>query len=143
MYEVRQSKNPIIERAVEQLFATIDNDPQVLLETKGGPVGLTADVIVARLFGYDEQIDHEWVLSGRIPPVLLTPIIHRPMMVAFDGDAMPSIDSATYHLQSIWAQVYLNVAMVALAGDVPASWRPGGDSLVRMLGVRYRRSVKM
>jgi hypothetical protein len=116
---------------VEQAEGVINNDPSVLLEQDGGPVGMTADVILARLFGFDEQVDHDWRVR-RVEPVLLAPIRDRvTVMVDDDPYMMPRV--AEYRLQSNYATLSLD------ARYAPADVIPGPQFIVSVLFVRYRR----
>lgn len=83
---------------VERMYRTMENDPQYLLMQDGGPVGRTAHVVIARLYGQDEQIDHEWRID-KAQPVLLTPHMERPS-TRLTGDPLEMPRAHEYVLQS-------------------------------------------
>lgn len=117
----------------EQAYAMIENQPEYLLEHAGGPRGIEADIISARLVGFDDEIDEDWLIQD-IVGVLRRPIVPRSWL-SFDG--APLLASvATYELQS-------NYATTTVAnGAAPVEWlrflKPP-DFIVRLLFLRYRR----
>lgn len=118
---------------VERMEATINADPRVRLEVDGGPVAQTADVILARFYGFDEQVDRDLRLTD-VRPDLLFPIPQRPT-IHIDSDwTVPTMPVARYVLQSSFAR--MNLAPEYAPPDV----RPGPpDFLVSVLFVRYKR----
>lgn len=85
----------------ERAYAVIDNQPEVLLEGDGGPVGMKADVILARFLGFDDQIIQDGYRLQRVEPEWLMPI--HPRMTARaqpDPPPMPMMRTARYVLQS-------------------------------------------
>ena len=116
----------------------IEADPQVLLEHDGGPLGLKADIILATLYGFDEQVDAEWRIP-RVESTLLRPITPRLSLTADDADAaMPTMRVARYELQSAWAA--LDVDWLHHRALLPADVKPSpGTYLVKVALVRYRR----
>ena len=83
---------------VERMYRTMENDPQYLLMQDGGPVGRTAHVVIARLYGQDEQLDHEWRID-KAEPMLLTPRMNRPSAL-LTSDPMELPRAHKYVLQS-------------------------------------------
>lgn len=121
----------------DMLTARVEQDPEVLLEHDGGPVGLKADVIFATLYGMDEQIEAEWRIP-RVEPYLLMPLRERVTIAAPEPTAMPTMRTARYELQSNWAT--MNVSYSTLIGSWPADVKPDPTTLmVRVALVRYRR----
>jgi len=123
-------QTPALAALIEKCYATIESEPTVLLEHDGGPYGLAADIVVARLYGFDEQLDHEWRIP-RIESELRTPIMPRLSAVPSDVVASPMTRTGRYVLQS-------NYASANIAGEyvVPlAPWKPA----VSVLCLRYRR----
>lgn len=92
---------------VERMYRTMENDPQYLLMQDGGPVGRTAHVVIARLYGHDEQIDHEMRIDSATDVLLA----HRPQRLPLSADDPatfgPAFDIVTYRLQSGFAQAGL------------------------------------
>lgn len=129
---------PHLADGVARAYETIDNDPRVLLECAGGPVGKKADLVVGRLFGWDEQIDYDLTLA-RAEPTVLVPIL-RPMVMAtpdFDYTAKSlGCRAARYTLQSNFGFFKLDASF---APDFPH----GPDFLVSVLCLRYRRSDRV
>lgn len=118
---------------IERMEATINADPRVLLEVDGGPVGQIADVILARLYGFDEQVDQDVRLRD-VRPDVLVPIPQRPAMTVDPDWTVPSFRAARYVLQSNFAR--MNLAPEYAPPDVT----PGPPAfLVSVLFVRYKR----
>jgi hypothetical protein len=115
----------------EQAYAVINNDPYMLLETEGWPGGMEADVILARLLGFDEQVEHDWRIP-RVESVLLTPIPERLSVLAQEPERTP-LRTARYNLLS-------NYARMSVDGRyAPADVTLGADFRFSVLAVRYRR----
>jgi hypothetical protein len=120
-----------------ELTAAVESQPELLLEHNGGPEGLKADLILATLYGLDEQVDAEWRLSS-VVPYLRRPI--RPRLTASAFDEPPSMGPppARYDLQSNWATAKLD--FLAHASMLPADVRPAPQTnVVTVALVRYRR----
>lgn len=123
---------------VERMLATIEGDPQVLLETDGGPVGATADIVLALLYGFDEQVDAYWRLNGPVPWMLRRPIIRRLTAVQPDDDPTDAtLRTADYRLQSSYARTTIADPRL-LPPDVKLA-PPMFECSVLL--VRYRRRV--
>lgn len=122
----------------QRLTAHIEAQPEVLLEHDGGPMGLKADIILATLYGMDDQIDAEWRIP-RVEPHLLMPI--RPRLTAIEpepGPLLPTMRTARYELQSNWATMQLD--WLHHRDLLPADVHPAqGDYLVTVALLRYRR----
>lgn len=124
---------------VERMYRTMENDPQYLLMQDGGPVGRAAHVVIARLYGYDGQIDHEWRID-KAEPVLLTPPIERPSM-SLEADPMLRMPRAhEYVLQSGFTEAGL---AASVADGETLRWigkDPAPDSFDwDFLALRYQR----
>lgn len=120
----------------EQAYGTLYMDPQILLERDGGPEGLHAELIYARLFGFDDEVVRDGWRLPRVEPVLYLPIMSSLRAVF----AEPSADvvfqptrRATYRLQAAYA-------LVAVHGEfAPAGVPLRPDFTFRVLYLRYRR----
>lgn len=121
----------------EQAYATMDADPQSLLEHDGGPEGMTADVVMARLIGFDDQIVKDGWRRERADPVLLLPIHERPKLTASlaptEADLYPTMRTARYVLQSGYVVFAMDAVLLPLG--VPH----GPDFRTTFLYLRYRR----
>lgn len=123
----------------EQLTRHIEWQPEYLLEHDGGPLALKADVILATLYGFDEQVDAEWRIP-EVRDVLLRPLMQRMDWTQVDPDpvAAPTFRTAEYVLQSNWATT--QVDWLRFRDMLPKDVRPpAGDFLVTVALVRYRR----
>lgn len=121
----------------DRLMRTIENDPQVLLEVDGGPVGMTADIILATLYGFDEQIDGKWRIPS-VTPDLLRPLNHRLTLDTPDGPPSPTFPVARYVLQSSYASLKVSPVSLPLPADVKIV---PPDFLATVLVVRYKRKA--
>ena len=122
----------------DRLTATIEADPHVLLEHDGGPESLEAHLILATLYGIDEQVDHEWIVR-RVQAELLAAIGRRATASVgqydYDGQALPV---ARYKLQSSYAT--MKIDWPACRHLLPDDVRPDpGTYLATVALVRYRR----
>jgi len=122
-----------------KVYRTLENDPQILLEQDGGPFGVEADLIYARLIGYEDEIVKDGWRLRSIEPQLWLPI--TPSARSFlNPDAPPPLDvsrSAIYVLQSGYAVMPVDPL---IAPDVLDLLPPGRDwQPVRVLYLRYRR----
>ena len=120
-----------------RLRVAINAQPELLLESDGGPVGLKADVFFADLIGHDDQIDHEWTISSAAPK-LRVPIRERAL-AALREDVMPdpSIHTTTYALQSNYATLTVADEVAFSAGWDVRGGPPAFQTKVVLL--RYRR----
>ncbi len=114
---------------------TLDNDPSILLETDGVPVGQTADVILARLIGFDDEIVDDTLQLSRVEPSLRLPV-SEPVRVV---DPMPMEytppRTARYVLQSGFTRATLDGMYARLFGV-----RVGPPTCTAsVLFVRYKR----
>ena len=119
--------------------AVVNNDPRILLEVDGGPVSRTADIILATLYGLDEQVDEEMRLH-RVEPVLLRAIPQR-LSIALPEDDMTamtasSFKTAEYRLQSSYATLNVSPLVMPLPDDVKVG---PPEFLASVLWVRYKR----
>lgn len=119
----------------EQAYRAIENDPQVLLEHDGGPYGVHAEVIFARLYGLDDEIVRDGWRLPRIEAALRLPIIPRLRISAEPVRLEPVGRVATYVLQSGYALQTVD----AMNGPPDVPLLP--DFRVRVLYLRYRRRV--
>lgn len=125
-----------------RLTRVVESDPQVLLEHDGGPESLKADLILATLYGHDDQIDHEWRLQT-VVPVLRAPIVRRVRYFDLNTDATSPgpMPVARYNLQSGYATMKLDWTLYGHM--LPADIEPDrGTYLVDVALVRYRREVQ-
>lgn len=120
--------------ARRKAYRTIDNDPMVLLEGDGGPGGIKAEVYMARLFGYEEEIVADGMRLRRPEPVILMPLHRRQSLLTDETEPLlPSLRAATYVMQS-------GFAVVTLAAEyAPADVTLQDDFTFRVLYLRYRR----
>lgn len=121
----------------DQMNATLDAQPESLFEHDGGPVGRTADIILARLVGFDDQVVDDALRLRRVEPEWRTPIPARLSLTPepfSPDDAI--LRTARYVLQSGFAEMKLDPTAVPLPPDVKPT--PPGF-LVTVLFVRYRR----
>lgn len=118
----------------ERAYRTLDSDPQSLLECDGGPVGQTADVILARLVGFDDEIVGDIRLQ-RVEPVWLVPIYERVTLV--EAAPCPTrMRTARYVLQSGYVRMQL------APEHAPPDTTPGPPAFtVSLLFLRYRRRL--
>lgn len=119
-----------------EMNAHLDSQPESLLEQDGGPVGRTADIILARLVGFDDQIVDDTLRLRRVEPEWRMPIRERLVLAAPEADLYPTMRTATYVLQSGYAGLRLDPVAVPTPPDVQAG---PPDFLVSVLFVRYRR----
>lgn len=89
----------------DSAYRRIDADPQILLEDDS-EFELEADLIYARLFGFDGEVVHDGRPLFTVVPKILVPIV-TPARVSLGGTNQPedTIDYETYryaayHLQS-------------------------------------------
>lgn len=122
----------------DRLTRHIEAQPELLLEHTGGPEGLKADVILATLYGFDEQVDAMWRVP-RVESVLLRPLPQPLSAAVSEADLMPMMRTARYDLQSNWAT--LNLDWLHYRAALPPDVRPApGTLLVSVAMVRYRRT---
>lgn len=130
---------PDFERHLRQrLNAAIDAQPESLLETDNGPIGMKADIILARLLGFDDQIVSDTMRLRRVEPLLETPIPERLTLATLEpepGDYVP-LRTARYVLQSGYVTMQVDPVAVPLPGGVKVG---PPDFRATVLFVRYRR----
>lgn len=119
---------------IDRAYATIEHDPGFLLETDGGPVGAKAGIVVARLYGFDDQLDDEVRLTEALG-VYRRPIYQRTVLAEPDPSPLDQPSVARYRLQSAWARFHLAAEMGA-PPDVPID---PATFAVSVLCLRYRR----
>jgi hypothetical protein len=117
----------------QRAYATLDNDPQSLLSGDGG-CSEVADVYMARLIGFDDQLIDD-IRVERPMDVILAPIPERLSIAAFACEPYaPTFRTARYVLQS--GYVKLDVS----AEHAPAGVRPRmQDLMFSVIYLRYRR----
>jgi hypothetical protein len=114
-------------------YRTIESDPQVLLETDGGPVGMPAEVIFARLLGFEDEVVEDGLRLAEVVPDLRLPIMSLgPLLSSGPLEPQP-IRVARYALQSGYARTKV------AAEFAPPGVQLGPDFTFRVLYVRYRR----
>lgn len=112
----------------DRVYATIESDPGFLFDHDGGPYGIKADIILARLIGHDDQIVRDDLRLDRIRDVLLEPIFPKVTAVAAP-DILSMPRTAEYRLRSGYATVEL---------DPAAIWPPQGIRPDPANGYRYK-----
>jgi hypothetical protein len=122
----------VLDATVENCFRTIRSEPEYLLECDGGPEGMTADIVVARMFGYDGQMDRE-VRLRRAEPVVRLPIAYPGPTLAFEELAHATMSTAEYVLQSNYATVYIDACLASDLPFDPITFR------CKVLCLRYKR----
>lgn len=127
-----------IERIMrERAYRTIERDPQILLETNGGPVGLDADLIYARLIGFEDEVVQDGLRLSEAVATLRVPIPRRPLFVREDADSVlwetEPTRVALYELQS-------GFATLSVSGEyLPPVEQLRPDNTARVAYLRYRR----
>lgn len=123
----------------ERLTAAVESKPEVLLECDGGPVGLKADLYLATLYGFDDQVDAE-IRIDRAHQVWKRPIMSRVNWTAYNEPVTSPepLRTADYVLQSNYAT--MNVDWLAYRDVLPDDVHPErGTHLVTVALLRYRR----
>lgn len=120
----------------DRAYATIEADPGFLPDHEGGPYGVKADIILARLIGHDDQIVRDDVRLDRIEPVWLEPI-HERLTPAAPDDPYSPPRVAEYGLRSGYAVATLDATAIWPPPDV----RPNGSPLYTVLFLRYKRRL--
>jgi hypothetical protein len=90
---------------LDLMQAKIDAMPESLLESDGGPVGIKADVILARLIGWDEETVATWRIR-EVAPILFRPL-SLPQFIKWSGGGIIS-RRAEFVLQSCYATYQLD-----------------------------------
>lgn len=120
----------------EQLTDYIHAQPEFLLEHTGGPLGLEADIILATLIGFDDQVDAE-IRITTILPVIKRAIPQRPSL-SLDAPPLVTMPTARYDLQSNWAEAQID--WLAHRHLLPEDVHPSeGDMMIKVALVRYKR----
>lgn len=128
--------HPLLRAAIERGFRAVESDPQILLEAPGGPEGMTAEIIVARLFGHDEQLDHEMRLDRALPVVEVPVPTPLTRAVTEGGPVLPDMRVARYRLQSGYS--VLGISAELLPPDIPLNTQ---TMQARLLCLRYKRDT--
>lgn len=125
---------PILRR---QAYAIYDSQPEMLLEHDGGPYSLDADVLMARLAGFEDEIVEDGLRLERIYPDLLRPIALplRSWLTEAAAPPEPSWRAARYVLQSGWVIMPLDQRFAP--PNVTPKVRM--DGAVRVAYLLYRR----
>lgn len=114
-------------------YRTIESDPQVLLEADGGPVGMQAEVVLARLLGFEDEVVQDGLRLAQVVPDLRVPLPASLSLLSSDSVQPQPIRTATYVLQS-------GFALTKVAAEyAPPGVEVGNDFTFRVLYVRYRR----
>jgi hypothetical protein len=120
----------------EQAYHAIDANPNSLFERDGGPEGMTASFIYARLMGHDDQIVKDGWRLRRVEPVLYLPIPERLTLTEPDPLlVMPR--TAEYRLQSGFVLTHVSAEYTPPGTPHDDRW------LASVLYVRYRRHIKL
>ncbi len=122
-----------------RMDAVIEARRPIADDTDGGPVGLDADVILARLIGHDGQVDDDTLRLPDVPQSVDVPLRLRPTP-AIDPDptAAQPARVARYVLQSGFATTNVD----ASGHPVPEGVTPGPTCLFSVAFVRYRRRIR-
>lgn len=141
MSDHHDGMKPELLAVIDHLYAMIDNDPKVLLEQPGGPVGMTADFIVARLMGHDDQVAHQMVLLSPLRTVR-TPRHNRPTLGGYFGG-----DPADAQVTSVRSDEWVLMSGYSTANFAPEPCMALGlpmptapNFLTTVLCLRYRRA---
>lgn len=120
----------------ERLWRHLDegNTEWLLQMRDGGPVGLDADVYLARLIGFEDEIVADLRLDRARPEWLLA-IPERVAVAQSEPVDYSPMRTARYVLQSPWATMKVESLLFGL----PPSRRPDHLSIVALL--LYRRRV--
>lgn len=117
---------------IARCYASIEHDPQILLECDGGPVGKRAGIVVARMYGFDDEL----VAEVRLAEALLEyrmPLRDRLPVAADPVGLLPR--AAIYRLQSAYASARIS----SICGAPHGIERDPATRLVEVLCLRYRR----
>lgn len=107
-----EHEHPLISEAIEQAFATLTRQPEYLLMGDGGRRD-TADIIAARLYGFDEQVDAEWYLP-EVRDCLLRPLRSHGSYMAASAAEIPTgrLRTAEYRQQSWWSTTRIDAELL-------------------------------
>ena len=120
----------------DRLTAIIEAQPEVLLEQDGGPIGLKADLYLATLYGFDEQVDAE--IRVPKPEWDLRMPIRRRLTLAEPEPMEMVMPVALYVLQSNYAT--MQVDWLHMREFLPSDVKPPPlDYIVTVALLRYRR----
>lgn len=123
----------------DRLTRHIEAQPEVLLECDGGPLFLKADLYLATLYGFDDQVDAE-IRIDRVHEVWQRPLMSRVNWASYaEPVTSPGpIRTADYVLQSNYAT--MNVDWLAYRDMLPDDIHPErGTYLITIALLRYRR----
>jgi hypothetical protein len=120
---------------LDMMQAKIDAIPESLLERDGGPVGMKADVILARLIGWDEETVDTWRIQGVVPVLFRAIPTSLRSTLGMEPPATGIISpTAEFVLQSCYATYRLD------ARYAPADVKIGPPTFdFSVLYVRYKR----
>jgi hypothetical protein len=123
----------------DMAYRGIESDPGFLLDHEGGPYGISADLILGRLIGHDDQVVRDDLHLDRIRDVVLEPMFPRMAFHAAPPEVVgdyPDIRTAEYGLRSGYAFCEMDVASV---------WPPAGvearSGRYTVLFLRYKRRL--
>lgn len=117
---------------IDKAYRTIEQQPEYLLEHDGGPQFETADIIVARLIGLDDEIVDQ-VFLDRPLPVWRMPAAQAPTFVLDDGPVYEPLKVVEFQLQSNYATAWLDAIHAPPGTAGPPTFR------AKVLCLRYRR----
>jgi hypothetical protein len=117
----------------ERAYRSLAAQPEYLLEGDGGPIGLKADAVFARLTGFDDEIVKDGYRLSRVEPELRVPM--RPRLQAWSEPAASAalLRVARYVLQSGWATLSVSVPYL------PPGVEPDVTGQAVLAFLRYRR----
>lgn len=117
---------PVIERCYRNIYRKYGHLTYGhLSDSRGGPVGATADIVVARLFGFDGGIDREVMLTHAMQVVEIAE--PKPVTTPL------ATSHRVYHLHNGYARTLVDAR---LAPDATRTFFDRSS----LLCLRYRRS---
>lgn len=121
----------------DRAYRHIDAMPEILLETDSW-FTLDADLIYARLIGYEDEIVKDGLRLPRVEPeiylaIMRRPRIYEPTPAEFSIEPEPML-KATYRLQSCYTTLDVSAELY----DVPVE-NLRHDHIAKVAYLRYRR----
>jgi len=125
---------------IDHGFAAITANPEFLFETWGGPDPQPPELVIARLYGFDDELDAEQQLPG-IPTEWRLPLRQRLRLTPEPDPTHPTMRAATYRLRSAWSRQRIDADMLYSAGvyDSVAPLIDQTQFALTVTCVRYQR----
>lgn len=124
----------VVKITLEKMRNAVLYDPQVMLETWGGPMWKRDSYVFADLYGVEDELIGEFVQLRDVPAVYLTPIRERLQLTMATAEIYPSMRTAEYHLRSGWATAAVSTMYLP-------DWKHDDQFLVHLMYVRYKRRI--